>query len=478
MSSGSTVIPVILSGGAGTRLWPLSRRALPKQLLALHGDRTMMQQTVLRVSDFSDAPFIICNEAHRFLVAQQMNDIGAVPRGIVLEPEGRNTGPAAAIAALLASEIALDSIVVLLPSDHVIASQTAFENALRTAIRAAQAGYIVTFGIVPKAPETGYGYIEQGDLLPALDGVYAVRRFVEKPDVAAARRYLSQGGYSWNSGMFVFRADTMLGEMAKCCPDLLSGAREALRHSSRDPEFVRLNGEALRKIESISIDYSVMERTRRAAVVRCDVGWSDVGSWSALWALDAGSDEQNVFHGDVIAHNSTGSYVHSEHVLTTLVGVKDLVVVTTADAVLVMHKSHGQDVREIVDGLKQKGRVESNDHVIVQRPWGSYQTIGAGPGYQVKRIIVSPGGRLSLQMHHKRSEHWVVVEGIARVTCNDQIFDLSANESTFIPLGAKHRLENMTDKPLHLIEVQCGSYLGEDDIVRFDDIYGRVPAAR
>jgi len=475
----SPIIPVILSGGSGTRLWPLSRAALPKQLLALGGEHTMIQETALRAGSVAtQPPIVICSEAHRFLVAQQMQDVGISPSAIVLEPEGRNTAPAAAVAALLASEIDAAAIVVLLPSDHSISDRASFERTLNSAVMGAQAGFIVTFGIAPAGPETGYGYIEQGDAVDQLDGLFLVRRFVEKPDHQTARDYLSSGGYSWNGGMFVFRADILLQEFERHCPGVLAGARASLAQSKRDPEFIRLDDSSFGKIQDISLDYAIMEHTDKAAVVPCEIGWSDVGSWSALWSLGTKNIEQNVFYGDVHSHNTTGSYVHSQNMLTTLVGVKDLVVITTDDAVLVADKSHAQDVKFLVDGLKSAKRSEPFDHATVYRPWGSYRTVDSGVGYQVKQIVVNPGGRLSLQMHHKRAEHWVVVRGTARVTCDQNVFDLQENQSTYIPLGSKHRLENLGKTPLRLIEVQSGSYVGEDDIVRFDDIYGRAPAKK
>jgi mannose-1-phosphate guanylyltransferase/mannose-6-phosphate isomerase len=474
--SKSLFIPVILSGGSGTRLWPLSRVSLPKQLLALGGERTMIQDTALRVGGAtSEQPIVICSEAHRFLVAQQMQECGVSPCAIVLEPEGRNTAPAAAIAALLASEADPTAVIALLPSDHRVANTVAFQAALSKAIQAAEEGWVVTFGISPSAPETGYGYIEQGDALPNSASLHKVLRFVEKPDAKTAQSYLAHGGYTWNSGMFVFRADILLAELGQYCPDIVEAARQTLASSVREQEFIRLDATQFKTARNISIDYALMEKTAKGAVLPCDIGWSDVGSFSALWSLDTKNAEQNVFHGDVYARETTGSYVHSKNMLTTLVGVKDLVVITTEDAVLVANKDHAQDVKDLVDGLKAVKRSEPFDHAVVQRPWGTYQTIDMGEGYQVKRIVVNPGGKLSLQMHHKRAEHWTVAQGTARVTCDDKVFDLNTNQSTFIPLGSKHRLENTSTVPLFLIEVQCGSYLGEDDIVRFDDVYGRVP---
>lgn len=468
------IFPVILSGGTGTRLWPLSRAALPKQLLALHGERTMIQETVLRSRlPGAAAPLLLCSDAHRFLVAEQMQEIGVEPRAIVLEPMGRNTAPAAAVAALMTAEQDAQGIVVLLPSDHVIRDTAAFARAVDVAAKAARAGHIVTFGMDPAAPETGYGYVQRGAALDVA-GAFKVQRFVEKPDVATAQRYLADGGYSWNSGMFVFRADVMIAELEALAPAILAAARAALAKAKRDLDFVRLDGEEFAKAPNISVDYAVMEKTAHAAIVPCDIGWSDVGAWSALWEIQGQDEQSNVLLGDVIAHDSSGSYVHSHKRLTALVGVRDLVVIATDDAILVADKSRAQDVKHVVDRLKTDNRNEHTEHKRVFRPWGSYETIDLGVRHQVKHIMVKPGGRLSLQMHHHRAEHWVVVEGEAQVTVGDKVSILKENESTFIPLGEKHRLENVGDRPLRLIEVQSGGYLGEDDIVRFDDVYGRA----
>jgi len=473
--SSETIYPVILSGGSGTRLWPLSRTSLPKQLLALHGERTMIQDTVLRANlPGAAAPLLLCREDHRFLVAEQMQAIGVTPRAIVLEPVGRNTAPAAAIAALLTAEQDPEGIILLLPSDHVVTMGSAFEAAVAQAAAGARAGHIVTFGIEPDAPETGYGYIHLGNPLDGLNGLCRVEGFKEKPDTKTAAAYLADGGYRWNSGMFVFRADVMLAELDRHAPGIVEGCRSALEKSLRDLDFVRLDIEDFEKVRDISIDYAVMEKTDRAAVVPCALGWNDVGAWSSLWTLQSRDDAGNVLQGDIVVHNSSGSFARSDKGLTALVGVKDLVVVVTDDAVLVADKHRAQDVKEIVEKLKAMERSEHVDHKIVFRPWGSYQSVDSGPGFQVKEILVKPGGKLSLQMHHHRAEHWVVVEGTARVTCDDKIFALNTNESTFIPLGAKHRLENPGKLPLRLIEVQSGPYLGEDDIVRFDDVYGRA----
>ena len=468
------IFPVILSGGTGTRLWPLSREALPKQLLALHGERTMIQDTVLRATlSGAAAPTLICNEKHRFLVAEQMQAVGCAPRAILLEPVGRNTAPAAAIAALSVMRDDPDGIVLLLPSDHAIADGARFAQAVSVAATAASTGQIVTFGMKPDSPETGYGYIRAGTPLKGANGAFGVDRFIEKPDLVTAERYLADGNYYWNSGMFVFRADAFLAELEQLAPEVLSGAKAALMHAVTDLDFVRLDGDAFGRTPSISVDYAVMERTDKAAVVPCAIGWNDVGAWSALWEIadrDAGG---NVLQGDIVACDVTNSFVRTDGTLLALVGVDGLAVVATDDAVLIADKARAQDVKQIVERLKAEGRTEYATHTTVYRPWGSYASIDDGDRFQVKEIVVKPGGRLSLQMHHHRAEHWIVVRGTARVTRGEEVFPLHENESTFIPMGVRHRLENPGKIPLHLIEVQSGSYLGEDDIVRFDDIYGR-----
>jgi mannose-1-phosphate guanylyltransferase/mannose-6-phosphate isomerase len=464
------MIPVILSGGSGTRLWPLSREAFPKQFLSLMGEESMLQATWRRVAPLStSAPIVVANEAHRFMVAEQLRQAGSAPSAILLEPEGRNTAPAIAVAALEALRSGGDPLLLVLPSDHVIEDVGAFRASVRVAQVAAEAGQLVTFGIVPTGPETGYGYIRAEDG----EGVRAVARFVEKPNAVTAAAYLASGDYFWNSGMFLFRASVFLAELEKFRPQMLAACRAALDLAKRDEDFVRLDKVAFASSESDSIDYAVMERTARAAVLPINVGWNDVGSWSALWEVAEQDGNGNAHHGDVIARNCRNTLAWGDERLVALLGLEDVVVVDTADAVLVAHKDHVQDVKAIVSELKAKGRVERTLHRKVYRPWGSYDSIDMGERFQVKRITVKPGASLSLQMHHHRAEHWIVVSGTGRITRGDEVVILSENQSTYIPLGVKHRLENPGRLPLELIEVQSGSYLGEDDIVRFEDVYGR-----
>ena len=461
--------PVLLSGGSGTRLWPLSREAYPKQFLALAGDDTMLQATWRRVAELADAaPIVVAGEEHRFLVAEQLRQIGAPTPAILLEPVGRNTAPAIAAAAMQASGEGDDALLLVLPSDHVVRDAEAFRTAVRAAIPAAEQGALVTFGIVPDAPETGFGYIEASGGA----GVQRVLRFVEKPDAATAQAYLDVGGYYWNSGMFLLRASRYLDELQRFRPEIVAAVRTAFDAAARDGDFIRLDKAAFDVCPSDSIDYAVMEKTETAMVLPVDIGWNDVGSWSALWEVSEQDGDGNAHHGDVISIDSRNSYAYARR-LVALVGVEDLVVVETDDAVLVARKDRVQQVKDVVAKLKAEQRSQAALHREVHRPWGSYDSVDMGARFQVKRIKVKPGARLSLQSHAQRAEHWIVVSGVARVTRDNDVFELFANQSTYIPIGAKHRLENPGKDMLELIEVQSGDYLGEDDIVRYEDVYGR-----
>jgi mannose-1-phosphate guanylyltransferase/mannose-6-phosphate isomerase len=469
-----SITPVILSGGSGSRLWPLSRAGYPKQFLPLVGDETMMQQTALRaMGDKFDAPMVICNEDHRFLVAEQLRACACDPADILLEPVGRNTAPAVAVAALRLLEDKKDGLMLVMPSDHVIANQDAFMSAIESAATAAAQGMLVTFGINPTGPETGYGYIQADSELSDFPGVHQVKRFVEKPDQVTAATYLEEGGYAWNSGIFLFSARAYLDELKKTQPKMIEACSLALEESERDLNFCRLNAHAFAQSPSDSIDYAVMEKTDRAAVVPVDMGWNDLGAWSSLWEIADKDAFGNATHGDVLLHETNNSLVRAEHGLAAVVGLDDVVVITTDDAVLVSHRDKVQQVKNLVDTLKAEGRTEHVLHTRVHRPWGSYSSMDNGERYQVKRIEVKPGEQLSLQMHYHRAEHWIVVQGTARVTRGEETFLLGENQSTYIPAGETHRLENPGKVPLHLIEVQSGSYMGEDDIVRFEDNYGR-----
>ena len=464
------MIPVILSGGSGTRLWPLSREAYPKQFLPLAGSDTMLQATWKRVAPLaSSAPILVANEDHRFMVAEQLRESGCTPAAILLEPVGRNTAPAIAVAALQARADGTDPLLLVLPSDHVITDAAAFRTAVAEAAAAAEAGKLVTFGIVPTGPETGYGYIKA----TAGEGVRAVERFVEKPDAATAQGYVASGEYFWNSGMFLFKASRYLEELGRHQPAILAACRAAFEGARRDQDFVRLDKAAFAACPSDSIDYAVMEKTADAAVLPISVGWNDVGSWSALWEVAEQDGNGNAHHGDVVALDCRNTLAWGDGRLVAMIGLEDVVVVDTDDSVLVAHKDHVQDVKTVVAQLKAAGRSEPTLHRKVYRPWGAYDSIDMGPRHQVKRITVKPGAALSLQMHHHRAEHWIVVSGTAEVTRGDEVLLLSENQSTYIPLGVTHRLRNPGKVPLELIEVQSGSYLGEDDIVRFEDVYGR-----
>ncbi|GAB4357978.1 MAG: mannose-1-phosphate guanylyltransferase/mannose-6-phosphate isomerase [Gammaproteobacteria bacterium] len=469
------IVPVVLSGGSGSRLWPLSRELYPKQFLALTGDRSLVQETVRRLEGLEGlaSPIVVCNEEHRFLVAEQLRQIGQAPAAILLEPEGRNTAPAIALAAEQAMEEGEDPVLLVLPADHLIQDVPAFHAAARVALGVAEGGSLVTFGVVPSAPETGYGYIRVGG--SPVEGLrdYPVLEFVEKPDRSTAQRYLDSGEYLWNSGMFAFRASRYLESLEQWVPDMRNACRRAFEARESDRDFVRPDPEAFRASPADSIDYAVMERADNVKVVPLDAGWSDVGSWSALWEVGKRDEAGNVVHGDVLLDDSAGCYLHADKRLIAAIGLQDHVVIETADAILVAPRDRVQDVKRLVGDLKKKGRAEALLHRRVYRPWGSYEGVDEADRFQVKRITVNSGASLSLQMHHHRAEHWIVVRGTARVTRGDEVFLLSENESTFIPVGVRHRLENPGKIPLELIEVQSGPYLGEDDIVRFEDVYGR-----
>ncbi|MFM1885696.1 MAG: mannose-phosphate guanyltransferase [Pseudomonadota bacterium] len=470
----STLTPVILSGGSGTRLWPLSRELYPKQLLRLVGQHTMLQDTAQRLQGLdAGPPVVVCNDAHRFLVAEQLRQLGNTPQAIVLEPVGRNTAPAIALAALAAPTP--DALLLVLPADHVIRDREAFQAAVRTALPAAAAGRLVTFGVVPDCAETGYGYICRGEAVAGADGegVYRIARFVEKPDAGRAAAFVASGDYYWNSGMFLFRADRYLQELRQHAPDIAAAALAAHAAAAPDLDFLRIDKQAFQACRGESIDYAVMERTADAVVVPLAAGWSDVGSWSALHGAQDADARGNVLQGDVIAEDSEGCYLYSASRLVTAVGLKDHVVVETKDAVMVAPRDRVQDVKALVNRLKAEGRYEHSLHREVHRPWGSYDSIDNGERFQVKRLMVKPGAVLSLQLHHHRAEHWIVVAGTAEITRGEEVFLLEENQSTYIPLGVKHRIRNPGRIPLHIIEVQSGTYLGEDDIVRFEDSYGR-----
>ncbi len=466
--------PVILSGGSGSRLWPLSRTAYPKQLLALTSDRSLLQETLLRLQGLNNlaAPLMVCNHEHRFLVAEQMREINVAPQTLMLEPFGRNTAPAIAVAALYLAERDPEAVLLVLASDHVIANVPAFHECVEQAVEVAQSGHLTTFGIVPTGPETGYGYIQRGAALNE-NSAYNVARFVEKPDTATAEQYLASGDYFWNSGMFVFPVQKLLDELESFHPEILSACRESLTHAYSDLDFYRLHEESFAACPSLSIDYALMEKTAHAAVVPSDMGWSDVGSWSALWEHQAKDENGNVTRGQTFTYETSNCYINADRRFVATVGVENLIIAETTDAVLIAHKDHAQDVKKVVEWLAKEKRFEHQTHRHVYRPWGSYEGVERGERFQVKRIIVKPGEKLSLQMHHHRAEHWIVVSGTAEVTVNDDVRLISENESIYIPLGAMHRLHNPGRIPLHLIEVQSGSYLDEDDIVRIEDVYGR-----
>ena len=475
------IYPVILSGGSGTRLWPLSREHYPKQLLALVGEQTMLQQTISRLDNMPNiqAPLVVCNEEHRFLVAEQLRQLNMTPQAIILEPVGRNTAPALTLAALALAQNNPDAIMLVMPADHVIQNNNAFQLVVEHGARLAEQNQLVTFGVVPNGPETGYGYIKMG---PAIDGqaganhgaiAFRVNAFVEKPDQLKAKQYINSGEYLWNSGIFMMRVSVWLEELQQHRPDIAKACTNCYEQGKADADFYRVDKAMFTSSPSDSIDYAVMEKTDRAAVIPLDAGWSDVGAWPALWEVSARDTDGNVLQGDVMTHQTSNTLLIAQHRFVAAVGLQDLIVVETADAVLVAHKDKAQDVKSIVNRLKEAKRTEHISHRKVYRPWGCYEGIDVGERFQVKRITVNPGAALSLQMHHHRAEHWIVVTGTARVTRGDEIFILTENQSTYIPLGTKHRLENPGAMPLEMIEVQSGDYLGEDDIVRFEDKYNR-----
>ncbi len=468
------IVPVILSGGVGTRLWPLSRAAYPKQFVPLLDDSSLFQATLKRIAglDGCGNPLVVCNEEHRFLVAEQLRLQGVESNGILLEPVGKNTAPAVACAALHARQSDEDALLLVMPSDHVIGNLEAFQQCIRIGAREAAAGALVTFGVVAEQPETGYGYIRRAD--EGRDGeAYPVAEFVEKPDLETAKRYVESGRYYWNSGMFMFRAESYLQELEQWHPRILEQSAGAYAAGVRDLDFLRLGAEAFSNCPGESIDYAVMEKTEKAVVVPMDARWSDVGSWSSLADVTGPDQDGNVLLGDVVADSVTNCYLRGENRLIAGVGINNLVVVESADAVLVADKSKAQDIKKIVDILKASGRNEHLHHVRVYRPWGNYESLDSSERFQVKRIVVKPGGSLSLQLHQHRAEHWVVVKGTATIVRGEEELVLHEDQSVYIPMGTKHRLFNSGLIPLEIIEVQTGSYLGEDDIVRFEDIYGR-----
>ena len=467
------LIPVVLSGGSGSRLWPLSRTLLPKQFLSLVSGQSMLQDTITRLRGIPDIsqPIVVCSNEHRFIAADQLQRIGVNAVAQILEPAGRNTAPAVAVAAMAALEHSDDATMLVLPADHLITDPLAFRAAVERGRQQAESGRLVTFGIVPDAPETGYGYIERG---AGEDGCFEVTRFVEKPDAARAAEFLESGRFYWNSGMFVFTASKYLKELERHRPDILDASGRAWKARQQDLDFCRLGEQEFASCPSESIDYAVMEKTREATVVQADIGWSDIGSWASLWQASEADSAGNVTSGDVHLDQVNNSYIRADSRLVAAIGVSDMVIVETADAVLITPTEHAQRVKNVVESLKKANREEPLVHKRVYRPWGYYEGIDAGERFQAKRIMVSPGKKLSLQMHHHRAEHWIVVSGTANVTRGEETFMLSANESTYIPLGVRHRLENVGKTPLYLIEVQSGEYLGEDDIVRFEDDYSRT----
>lgn len=469
------IYPVILSGGSGTRLWPLSRAALPKQFIPLISEQSLFQETVKRITHIPNTapPLIIGNHEHRFMLAEQLRTINVKPNAILLEPVARNTAPAFAIAALFLERQDPNALMLALPADHLIGNGPAFHQAVAQASEIAEQGYLTTFGIVAKTPDTGFGYIRKGAEITSYPGTFEVDEFVEKPDLATAQQYVSSDKYFWNSGMFLFRVTELIGEMRRLRPDILIACETALEQAKNDLDFIRLDPTAFTTCPAESIDYAIMEHTQKAAVVPADIDWSDIGAWNSIWDTSTKDPDQNVIRGDVIAVDSSRNLIRAESRLVVAIGLENIMIIETADAILVAPKDRAQEVKLVVDKLKSQGRQEHLYHDRVYRPWGWYEGIDAGDRFQVKRIMVNPGAKLSLQMHHHRAEHWVVVSGTAMVVRDEERLMLCENQSTYIPLGSKHRLENPGKVPLHLIEVQSGIYLGEDDIVRYEDIYQR-----
>lgn len=469
------IIPVILAGGSGTRLWPLSRELYPKQLIELVDEHSMLQNTVLRLEGMDNIlePVVTCNEEHRFMTAEHLKNINVNPASIVLEPVGRNTAPAIAISALLVLERFSDPVMLVLPADHVITETESFHRTVQNGYGHAKNGGLVTFGIVPRSPETGYGYIRKGEPLSDGKSAYAIDRFVEKPCQKDAEHYTASGEYCWNSGMFMFKASAILEEIETWAPDIVHCCRKAVENGREDLDFFRLDRESFEKTPSDSIDYKVMEKTAKGVMIACDIGWNDMGSFDALWQAGEMDENRNVIKGDVLAQEVTNSYIASENRLVAAVGLESHVVVETKDAVLVAARDRVQNVKALVEKLKETGRPEAVNHSKVYRPWGAYETMDVEERFQVKRLTVKPGASLSLQKHYHRAEHWTVVSGTAFITRGEETMLLKEDESTYIPLGVLHRLENPGKIPLELIEVQSGAYLGEDDIVRYEDIYGR-----
>ena len=468
------IIPIILSGGSGTRLWPLSRKQFPKQYLPLAGDNTMLQETILRLSGLDDLadPIIICNADHRFLVAEQCQQIDIKNPTILLEPVGRNTAPAIAAAALQSLKTSNDTVLLVLSADHVIQDIGAFNEAINIANNQAKEGKLAIFGIIPTDANTDYGYIKSSK--NNIDGAYKVEEFVEKPDFETAEKYLDHGNYLWNSGMFMFKANTLIDELTSYSPETIKFVSDAVNNAAQDLDFIRLDKQAFESSPSDSIDYALMEKSDNVVVVPLDAVWSDVGSWSALYDIGVKDSSGNVLKGDVIVKDTTNTYIYASHHMITTVGIDNLVVIDTPDATFIASQDKAHEVKSIVKSLQKKGRDEAHSNRKVYRPWGWYDSIEVGKNFKVKRLHVNPGAKLSLQMHHKRAEHWVVVSGTATATNGEAVLTLTEGDSTYIPVGTTHDLENKTNEQLEIIEVQSGTYLGEDDIERFEDIYGRV----